>query len=657
MQSLIQAKGKTLRKTSNYDEVLGKSLREHLSKLDDLVVFADEHHLYYGEKFSQAIRELKPKVLIGLTGTPHEKTPTNEIIFEYPLWKALRDKLIKISVMVGRHDGYQDEETKLKDAIKILEAKQALLDNYTQQNNLNPKKALMLIIAPSIEEAENIRSNLIVNCQFPQENILQVDSSKITDDLAKELQNIDNPQNPIRIIIAVGMLKEGWDVKNVYVVVPLRAFKSTTFIEQIIGRGLRLPFGEYIPKEALNTLDIIMHDNFQELLNARGFFEKQIFGIIEEKEAIRIKPNGKLGQKDNTQNILSLQTSGGREKDILQQSQEAIPQNIIKESNFTIKILRQKIQPRNFSLKIIEIKGLGRKFKELGERFSSQKEMKNLLQRYKIEIGLDQKISWKTVDDKEFIIEATEQLPEEEKIKRKLVQLIFRKCSFLNSANPIEIGSANRLVEKFLQASNLEVISQYWEAAGEQLSRLIQAIFKEVHVGENQSAQEMIEKKFSYFRSSCEMLANSLEEEFVKKNKGYSFAKSLYTHDVFDSNIEFQFACLIEQTKEINKWIRLLQWGDEVYILYSKKQRHYYPDFLVIDENDIHWLVEIKDDNNPNPEIIEKNQAAKEWVNALNLELGGKAREIEKWRFLYITKNDMAKSYNNWNMIKEICRI
>ena len=40
--------------------------------------------------------------------------------------------------------------------------------------------------------------------------------------------------------------------------------------------------------------------------------------------------------------------------------------------------------------------------------------------------------------------------------------------------------------------------------------------------------------------------------------------------------------------------------------------------------------MEIKDDNNPNPEIEEKNQAAKEWVNALNLELGEEDRKNEK---------------------------
>ena len=67
------------------------------------------------------------------------------------------------------------------------------------------------------------------------------------------------------------------------------------------------------------------------------------------------------------------------------------------------------------------------------------------------------------------------------------------------------------------------------------------------------------------------------------------------------------FARLIDKTKEVKQWIWLLQWGSEIYILYDKKQRHHFPDFLVIDENDIHWLVEIKDDNNPNPEIEEKN--------------------------------------------------
>jgi len=105
-----------------------------------------------------------------------------------------------------------------------------------------------------------------------------------------------------------------------------------------------------------------------------------------------------------------------------------------------------------------------------------------------------------------------------------------------------------------LQASNLEIVSQYWEAAGEQLARLIQTIFKELHVSENQPEQEVIEKSFGYSRNlKCEVVAKNLEEEFIKKTKGYQFSKSLYSYDTFDSGIEFQFACLIDKTKEVKK--------------------------------------------------------------------------------------------------------
>jgi len=183
----------------------------------------------------------------------------------------------------------------------------------------------------------------------------------------------------------------------------LRAFKSATFIEQIIGRGLRLPFGQHTSKEALNTLEIIMHDNFKELLDVRKSLNSKFFGIVEEEQR---EDNKKMsGQPENLsqtpqngaennpdQNIFNPQNLDEREKNILQQSQEVVPPNKIKEK-FIIKILRKKIKPQNFSLRIIEIKGLGKRFKELGENFSSQKEIKNLLQRYKIEIDPNQQIS------------------------------------------------------------------------------------------------------------------------------------------------------------------------------------------------------------------------------------------------------------------------
>jgi len=167
---------------------------------------------------------------------------------------------------------------------------------------------------------------------------------------------------------------------------------------------LRLPFGQHTSKEALNTLEIIMHDNFQELLNVRKSLKNKFFGLVEEEQTSFGKtPSEQTGssvsqppenqvENETDQNFSTLKTSIEREKEILQESKEVVPPNRIKEK-FAIKILRQKIQPQNFSLKIIEIKGLGKRFKELGEKVSSQKEIKNLLQRFKIEIDPNQKIS------------------------------------------------------------------------------------------------------------------------------------------------------------------------------------------------------------------------------------------------------------------------
>jgi type III restriction enzyme len=63
------------------------------------------------------------------------------------------------------------------------------------------------------------------------------------------------------------MLKEGWDVTNLYTIVPLRAANARTLIEQSIGRGLRLPYGKRTGVNTVDRLNIIAHDKFQEIVD------------------------------------------------------------------------------------------------------------------------------------------------------------------------------------------------------------------------------------------------------------------------------------------------------------------------------------------------------------------------------------------------------
>jgi len=87
------------------------------------------------------------------------------------------------------------------------------------------------------------------------------------DEVVEQLLNVENPDNPVEVVIHVNMLKEGWDVTNLYTIIPLRAANSRTLVEQSIGRGLRLPYSKRVGLPAVDRLTIVSHDRFQEIID------------------------------------------------------------------------------------------------------------------------------------------------------------------------------------------------------------------------------------------------------------------------------------------------------------------------------------------------------------------------------------------------------
>ncbi len=81
------------------------------------------------------------------------------------------------------------------------------------------------------------------------------------------LLKVEHTDEPTEIVIHVNMLKEGWDVTNLYTIVPLRAANARILIEQSIGRGLRLPYGKRTGVTAVDRLSIVAHDRFQEIVD------------------------------------------------------------------------------------------------------------------------------------------------------------------------------------------------------------------------------------------------------------------------------------------------------------------------------------------------------------------------------------------------------
>ena len=157
VQSLLKPQTNAGRKTHKFQEGLGQAFYERLQEADDLIVLADEHHIYFGPAFSDAVRGLNPRVLLGLTATPHRNTPEEQIIYRYPLAAAIADELVKTPVIVGRRDDRSDVRTKLTDGISLLELKEKAIEAYCRDSGAEPVKPVMMVVAPDIAAAEEIQ--------------------------------------------------------------------------------------------------------------------------------------------------------------------------------------------------------------------------------------------------------------------------------------------------------------------------------------------------------------------------------------------------------------------------------------------------------------------------------------------------------------------
>ena len=266
-------------------EYIGESYFEYLSKLDDLVLLMDESHRYRASAGVRAINELKPILGLELTATPQVEKgsrtqPFKNVIYSYPLSRALADGFVKEPAVATRENfeaqNYTDEgleRLKLEDGIRIHEHTKTELAVFSRQHDSPLVKPFMLIVAQDTGHADKLVKIIEDESFFEgryKGRVITVHSGQTgeeRDETVQQLLSVEDPGNPTEIVIHVNMLKEGWDVTNLYTIVPLRAANSKTLVEQSIGRGLRLPYGARVSVPTVDRLTIVSHDRFQEIVD------------------------------------------------------------------------------------------------------------------------------------------------------------------------------------------------------------------------------------------------------------------------------------------------------------------------------------------------------------------------------------------------------
>ena len=266
-------------------EYIGESYFDYLANLDDLVLLMDESHRYRASAGVRVLNELKPILGLELTATPQIETGSNTIAFKnvvyrYPLSKALEDGFVKEPAVATRENfiaanfnAEQLERLKLEDAVRIHENTKVDLETYARQNEQKIVKPFMLIIARDTEHAGSLMTRIKDPIFFGGRyaaRVITIHSNQRgeeADETVNRLLAVENPDEPTEIVIHVNMLKEGWDVTNLYTIVPLRAANSRTLVEQSIGRGLRLPYAKKTGVAAVDRLTIVAHDRFQDIID------------------------------------------------------------------------------------------------------------------------------------------------------------------------------------------------------------------------------------------------------------------------------------------------------------------------------------------------------------------------------------------------------
>lgn len=280
-----EVRGGKAPKIKRLSEYLGQSYFDYLAGLPDLVLIMDESHRYRAGAGIRALNELKPLLGLEVTATPFTEAaggktvPFKNVVMDYPLARAIEDGFVKEPAVVTQqnfnpadHSSEQIEVIKLKDGVRVHEETKVHLLTYAAQTGLKPVKPFVLVIARDTTHAAQLLARIESDTFFGgnyKGKVIQVDSSRTgaeEEEMIRRLLAVESYDEPTEIVIHVNMLKEGWDVTNLYTIVPLRAANARTLIEQSIGRGLRLPYGRKTGVEVVDRLNIIAHDKFQEVI-------------------------------------------------------------------------------------------------------------------------------------------------------------------------------------------------------------------------------------------------------------------------------------------------------------------------------------------------------------------------------------------------------
>ena len=666
-------------KIRRLSESIGESYFDYLAARPDLVVIMDESHRYRAEAGAAAINELKPILGIELTATPRTlrgqlEIPFSNIVYEYNLSAAMKDGLVKEPAIATRQgfemsnytkDSPELEHLKLNDGIFLHEQTKLALKNYAFNNNVPEVKPFMLVVAQDKAHAD-ILEKYLTSQDFRggayADKTIKVYSGMNADEeneMISKLLEIEKKDNPAEIVIHVNKLSEGWDVTNLYTIVPLRAANSPNLVEQSIGRGLRLPYGKRTGDEAVDTLTVVSHDHYAEIIQAAKngkmvMMKSYIIGedctekgkktvvlnpiadIVFSDNPARLNLDGSMQPRDfafhlrfssvnhgvqkiasKIKNLADDDTARGKVASVNQIAaivkEEEHSSGVESSSGNDIdQVIQEAVaQLQNLTIEIPHIFLHPRQaiFCRYGDFDFDMGTLPINVIDNKLKITTIQSLQTRTFEDNN---QASDLRLAQQMLIDKLVD--YDDLDYDGNAPLInkQIGLISKyLCQKHGKMAACNLICNYCGDIADQVHRQIleHAIYDEVKNGyfKLKPVSVLIDQQESVrdFQKSLEVG----EKLKIKSMVFGGFKKCLYELQKFDCDPERSFACVLEDATEVKKWFRpalsnfSIPWCGG----------NYQPDFIV-ETNDAYYICEVKSDQAlTDHDVNEKMKAALLW--------------------------------------------
>lgn len=682
------------------------SLFEYLQSLPNLVVIADESHLYgtSAKKFNAALKELDPAAIIGLTASAQKG---DHIVFKYPLYEAISDRFVKTPVLAFRKKGYgadeASEEQQLRDAVALLKIKQQAYDTYIAEQGLEPLNAVLFVVCADVNHATQVTELLRSSEHFgSQLAVLQVDNEHNDAATQRLLDDLDAPDSQVRAVVSVNKLKEGWDVKNIAVVVTLRAMASEVLTQQTMGRGLRLPFGKYTDVFHIDQLDIISHHSFVELLENEEVLHQ--FGLDDavspdQAKAVRqaiqqiATPTSPAANAEASSTGPAASVAVGGSSDAPQASERAAgvpagqgsaapgapvsasssgPQATLLMTAYDSDIAEAYGQVPLGTLDPIE---RTTDFEDVSFQFPRVflEPVDPLFELHKIPTELIQEAARRVTDSKDVLqrreikksklrrltsvdVESAEvdSLPvESDNVRIELVRFVMNQ-RVVPATNESKRSAERSLIPEFMRETRItQWTVKAYESAERELGELVRAYAKDLARQRTTkivlSPVTLPEAEIRYLPLGAQVQERIEASTQFQRGAFYGdWRKSLFQVESFDSfSGEYKVAQLLDTSPQIAWWLRL-HTTMRASIKYNLHDS-YYPDFVARDTEGIYWIIEGKDARGRNDDTVQaKRKAAEEVVRYL---VTRDEYADQAWGYLIAYEDDVASS-DSWADLK-----